>query len=114
MAILNKTPRDSMLDARGRPYFLWDTDMTLDRFEQLLRTGDAATRGRLLDQAEIGADEAAEIATAGAADQARCGRARDGTARQADEAAHHAVRPRAGDCALGTGVCDFAGAVLEA
>lgn len=23
-------PRDRLVDARGRPYFLWDVDMTLD------------------------------------------------------------------------------------
>lgn len=33
-----------MCDGAGRPYFLWDADMTLQRFEELLRTGDHATR----------------------------------------------------------------------
>jgi hypothetical protein len=45
-----------MLDERGRPYFLWDVDMTLAEFQRLLREGDAATRpyliGKLMRQAK--------------------------------------------------------------
>ena len=37
-----------MLDASGRPYFLWDTDMTLERFEELLRSGEPAVRVHLV------------------------------------------------------------------
>ena len=41
---------------QGRPYFLWDMDMTLGRFEELLRTGDLTTRawltGKLRRQAK--------------------------------------------------------------
>lgn len=48
MSLLNPTPRAAMLDALGRPYFLWDADMTLSRFEDLLRTGDRATRVYLI------------------------------------------------------------------
>lgn len=33
-----------MVDAKGRPYFLWDTEMTLQRFEQLLLEGTRAER----------------------------------------------------------------------
>ena len=37
-----------MLDASGRPYFLWDTDMTLERFEELLRSGEEDLRAHLV------------------------------------------------------------------
>ena len=33
-----------MVDSQGRPYFLWDVDMTLARFQDQLRSGDRATR----------------------------------------------------------------------
>ena len=48
MSILNPTPRDRMVDAQGRPYFLWDVDMTLDRFRALLGGDDAEVRAYLL------------------------------------------------------------------
>lgn len=48
MSILCPTPREHMLDASGRPYFLWDTDMTLARFEELLQSGEEALRVYLL------------------------------------------------------------------
>jgi hypothetical protein len=45
-----------MTDAQGRPYFLWDVDMTLERFRELLRHADPETRayaiGKLLRQAK--------------------------------------------------------------
>lgn len=45
-----------MVDERGRPYFLWDVDMTLAEFERILREGDAAVRpyflGKLMRQAK--------------------------------------------------------------
>jgi hypothetical protein len=45
-----------MLDAQGRPYFLWDVDMTLERFRRLLVEGDVETRaylmGKLMRQAK--------------------------------------------------------------
>ena len=44
MSVLAPTPRDRLCDAQGRPYFLWDADLTLARFEALLRTGDRAVR----------------------------------------------------------------------
>jgi hypothetical protein len=56
MSVLCRTAAEKMLDAQGRPYFLWDVDMTLERFETLLREGDADTRaylmGKLLRQAK--------------------------------------------------------------
>ena len=48
MSVLCPTPRERMLDARGRPYFLWDTDMTLARFEELLREGEQEVRVHLV------------------------------------------------------------------
>jgi hypothetical protein len=37
-----------MLDARGRPYFLWDADMTLEAFRAGLQSPDPAVRAYLL------------------------------------------------------------------
>lgn len=37
--MLNPTPPDRLVDPQGRPYFLWDTDMTLEAFRD--RLGDA-------------------------------------------------------------------------
>ncbi len=48
MALLNPTPPDRMVDARGRPYFLWDADMTLDRFRAGLRDPDPEVRAYLV------------------------------------------------------------------
>jgi hypothetical protein len=48
MSFLCPTPRDRMLDASGRPYFLWDTDITLERFEELLREGPEEVRVHML------------------------------------------------------------------
>lgn len=56
MGLLNPTPAEHLVDAQGRPYFLWDVDMTLDRFREALRTGDDAQRaylvGKLMRQAK--------------------------------------------------------------
>jgi len=56
MSVLNPTPRDLLVDAAGRPYFLWDVDMTLVQFEALLRTRDRLTKaylvGKLMRQAK--------------------------------------------------------------
>jgi hypothetical protein len=45
-----------MLDARGRPYFLWDDDMTLDVFRDRLCDADPEVRayflGKLMRQAK--------------------------------------------------------------
>ncbi|HVS09098.1 MAG TPA: hypothetical protein VMS76_04420 [Planctomycetota bacterium] len=56
MSVLNRTPLEVMLDPQGRPYCLWDVDMTLARFQELLREGDADVRayliGKLMRQAK--------------------------------------------------------------
>jgi hypothetical protein len=45
-----------MLDQRGRPYFLWDEDLTLEAFRERLRDPDPAVRayflGKLMRQAK--------------------------------------------------------------
>lgn len=48
MSVLNPTPRELLVDAKGRPYFLWDTELTLAEFERQLRTGDLETKAYLL------------------------------------------------------------------
>jgi hypothetical protein len=56
MARLFPTPPDKLVDAAGRPYFLWDTDMTLDQFRHLLRESSGEGRaylvGKLMRQAK--------------------------------------------------------------
>jgi len=56
MAGLNPTPPELLVDPSGRPYFLWDVDMTLDEFRQRLRDSDRPTRaylvGKLMRQAK--------------------------------------------------------------
>lgn len=47
MSVLCPTPREYMLDRQGRPYFLWDTDLTLERFETLLASGEPALRAHV-------------------------------------------------------------------
>jgi hypothetical protein len=44
VALLNPTPDDKLVDARGRPYFLWDLEMTLEAFERALADDDPRTR----------------------------------------------------------------------
>ena len=44
MALLAPTPAERLLDAAGRPYFLWDDDMTLDVFRQKLGDPDGEVR----------------------------------------------------------------------
>jgi hypothetical protein len=65
MSILCPTPRELMVDAQGRPYFLWDSDMTLARFRELLRDPDERVRtyyvGKLMRQAKP--DDAFEFVT---------------------------------------------------
>jgi len=55
MARLFPTPPDRLVDAAGRPYFLWDCDMTLAEFELRLRQagrpGKAYLVGKLMRQA---------------------------------------------------------------
>lgn len=54
--MLNPTPADKLLDAHGRPYFLWDCDLTLDRFQGALRDHEPTVRaywiGKLMRQAK--------------------------------------------------------------
>lgn len=53
---LNPTPPDRLVDARGRPYFLWDLDIDLPTFERSLRDPDPEVRawfvGKLMRQAK--------------------------------------------------------------
>lgn len=42
------TPDDLCVDAKGRPYFLWDVDMTLDEFRASLEDPDPEVRGYLV------------------------------------------------------------------
>jgi hypothetical protein len=46
--MLAPTPPDRMVDAQGRPYFLWDVDMTLAELERQLTEGNLATRAYLM------------------------------------------------------------------
>jgi hypothetical protein len=56
MSVLNPTSPERLVDARGRPYFLWDVDMTIDRFRELLRDAGQEQRaylvGKLMRQAK--------------------------------------------------------------
>jgi hypothetical protein len=48
MSLMNPTPPDRMVDADGRPYFLWDADMTLDQFRAGLLDPDPDVRAYLV------------------------------------------------------------------
>lgn len=48
MSYLSPTPPEKLVDGEGRPYFLWDTDMTLDEFRGALASGTPTRRARLL------------------------------------------------------------------
>ena len=48
MSVLNPTPPDRLVDARGRPYFLWDMETTLDEFRTMLAGEDRAVRAYLI------------------------------------------------------------------
>jgi hypothetical protein len=48
VAILNPTPPERLVDVRGRPYFLWDIDLTLEDFRLRLEDPDAPVRGYFL------------------------------------------------------------------
>jgi len=54
--MLNPTPLDRMVDRQGRPYFLWDCDMTLAEFQRRLVSSNAAEQayliGKLMRQAK--------------------------------------------------------------
>jgi hypothetical protein len=42
-----RTPPEKLVDAKGRPYFLWDVEMTLDEFQSRLKDPDPEVRGYL-------------------------------------------------------------------
>jgi hypothetical protein len=46
--VLHFTPRKRLLDPEGRPYFLWDSDLTLERYMVLLRDPDEHVRAYLI------------------------------------------------------------------
>ena len=54
--MLNFTPANQLTDGLGRPYFLWDCDLTLDQFRQALDDPDPEVRayltGKLMRQAK--------------------------------------------------------------
>lgn len=54
--MLAPTPPDLMVDQQGRPYFLWDVDMTLHDFERAIADRESATRpyliGKMMRQAK--------------------------------------------------------------
>jgi len=54
--MLAPTPRDRLVDPQGRPYFLWDMEMTLDEFERVVGDRTAAARpylvGKMMRQAK--------------------------------------------------------------
>jgi hypothetical protein len=54
--MLFPTPPEKLVDAQGRPYFLWDCDMTLVEFQRRLREENAEGRayliGKLMRQAK--------------------------------------------------------------
>jgi hypothetical protein len=56
MSVLAPTPPERMVDAQGRPYFLWDEDITLDVFRSRLADPDPEVRayylGKLMRQAK--------------------------------------------------------------
>lgn len=56
MSVLNPTRKELLTDEQGRPYFLWDVDLTLDAFVLNLRNGSRAQRaylvGKLMRQAK--------------------------------------------------------------
>ncbi len=41
---LNPTPPDRLVDQQGRPYFLWDMDLTLEQFQARLEDEDELVR----------------------------------------------------------------------
>jgi hypothetical protein len=46
--MLCPTPPELLTDARGRPYFLWDCDLTLEEFRRGLEDPDLEVRAYLL------------------------------------------------------------------
>ncbi|HYI12514.1 MAG TPA: hypothetical protein VEK57_25910 [Thermoanaerobaculia bacterium] len=64
--MLAPTPRDRIVDPQGRPYFLWDMEMTLEEFERAIHGSDAALRaylvGKVMRQAK--SDDALQFVSA--------------------------------------------------
>jgi hypothetical protein len=56
MSVLNPTRKELLTDEQGRPYFLWDMDITLADFRRRLREGSREGRaylvGKLMRQAK--------------------------------------------------------------
>jgi len=56
LSVLCPTPPDQLIDQQGRPYFLWDCDLTLADFRSRLEDPDADVRayftGKLMRQAK--------------------------------------------------------------
>jgi len=54
--VLNVTPPERLVDGQNRPYFLWDSGMTLDQFRKGLADPDVDVRaylvGKLMRQAK--------------------------------------------------------------
>jgi len=54
--VLNPTPPERLTDEAGRPYFLWDCDLTLEQFRTRLQNPDPEVRaylvGKLMRQAK--------------------------------------------------------------
>src|SRR5215208_3636769 len=54
--MLSPTPPELLTDLQGHPYFLWDSEMTLDEFRRALRNPDPEARaylvGKLMRQAK--------------------------------------------------------------
>lgn len=46
--MLSPTPPELLADAEGHPYFLWDSEMTLEDFRKGLQDPDADVRAYLL------------------------------------------------------------------
>ena len=56
MSVLAPTPPDRLTDSSGRPYFLWDDEMSIETFRARLRDPDPEVRayfiGKLMRQAK--------------------------------------------------------------
>jgi len=55
--MLAPTPRHLLTDPQGRPYFLWDMELTLDEFERALNDHESGAQksylvGKLMRQAK--------------------------------------------------------------
>lgn len=54
--VLAPTPAERLIDPQGRPYFLWDVELTLAQFKEQLAEGDLPVRaylvGKMMRQAK--------------------------------------------------------------